>query len=50
MKKNYYAPTIKVLEISSNQIMSLVAVSDGYEQGVNGDGTNDEARSIFSYF
>ena len=48
--KMYKSPTLKQYEISSDRIMGIVAVSDGYEQGVSGDGTNDEGRSNFSIF
>lgn len=50
MKKNYIAPVMKVNVLYTKDIMQITAVSGGYEQGVGGQGSGDEARSGTSIF
>ncbi|MBO4822593.1 MAG: hypothetical protein J5548_14145 [Prevotella sp.] len=46
MKKNYQAPSVKTKAMYDKDVMAIVATSDGYEQGVTGEGgVDDEARS-----
>ena len=44
MKKTYQIPATKAMRVSTENIMGMTAVSDGYEQGVSGDGSDKEAR------
>ena len=50
MKKTYQMPAIKMLRVATENIMGLAAVSGGYEQGVSGDGSDNEARAPLSLF
>ena len=41
---------MKVNVLYTKDIMQIMALSNGYEQGVSGQGSNDEARSGGSIF
>lgn len=46
MKKIYQAPSSRTKVMYDKDIQAIVPTSDGYEQGVTGDGGSDEeARS-----
>ncbi len=50
MRKTYQKPSVKSMHVSTENIMGMTAVSGGYEQGVSGDGSDNEARSGASIF
>ncbi len=47
MKKTYITPAIKTMRVFNENVMQLAAVSGGnYEQGIGGQGSDADARSI----
>ena len=45
MKKTYLVPAIKTMRVSTENIMGFTAVSGIYEQGVGGNGSDNDART-----